>query len=83
MLFSIMELFTKACTNHCFTFKGKERLGFSSGPDCFPFAGFFLHCKYILFVNLQIFFLLICEEDFFLSNISRAKVLFYVVVVFF
>jgi hypothetical protein len=49
----------------------------------FPFAGFFLHCKYILFVNLQIFFLLICEEDFFLSNISQAKVLFYVVVVFF
>ena len=56
MLFSIMELFTKAWTNHYFTFKGKEGLGFSSGPDCFPFAGFFLHCKYILFVNLQIFF---------------------------
>ena len=56
MLFSIMELFTMAWTNHYFTFKGKEGLDFSSGPDFFPFAAFFLHCKCILFVNLQIFF---------------------------
>jgi hypothetical protein len=55
-LFSIMELYTKAWTNHYFTFKGKKGLCFSSEADLFAFTRFFLHCKYLLFVNLQICF---------------------------
>ena len=69
MLFSTMELLTKAWTNHYFTFKGKEELGFSSGPDLFSLAGFFLNCKYFCLSIYKFFSINLWGRIFFLKYI--------------